>query len=425
MTSLSPTLGINEHVRALRADGMRIHHLGFGESPFPAPPRLVEALAAHAGAKDYLPVAGLPALREAVAAHQERLTGHDPAAFDVLIGPGSKPLLFAIQMAIPGDLLLPVPSWVSYAPQAALLGRGVVPAPTRLDDDGYHVDPEALAATITAARREGRVPSKLLLNSPNNPAGLAIDEDEIAALTEVCRREDVVLIADEIYGRVAYDGRYRSAGPVFPEGTIVTSGLSKHLSLGGWRLGVALVPKAREGLFATLCHIASETWSCVCTPAQHAAVEAYAGHPDIEAHVADCTAIHAIVNRHLAAGLRELGIDCPAPQGGFYCWPDFTARLAHRYGRSDELARALFDEARIAALPALSFGEPEERLALRLAACDYDGEAALERFRARSGAARRAERSESERAGDDARFVSEAAPEIDAALEAFGRFLEA
>ena len=331
MPDLSPTLGINERVRALRAEGRRVHHLGFGESPFPAPPRLVEALAAHAHEKSYLPVAGLPALRETVAAHQWRLTGHDPADVDVLIGPGSKSLLFAIQMAIPGDLLLPVPSWVSYAPQAALLGQHVVPVPTRLDDAGYHLEPAALRDAIAAARRDGREPTKLLVNFPNNPAGMTLDAGAIEAIAEVCRREDVVLISDEIYGRTSYDQRYRSAGPVYPEGTVVTSGLSKHLSLGGWRLGVALVPKARAGLFETLCHIASETWSCVAAPVQHAAVDAYAGHADVEDFVRDTTAVHALVNRHLAHGLRALGADCPLPQGGFYCWPDFTDVLGARF----------------------------------------------------------------------------------------------
>ena len=414
MSDLSPTLGINERVAELRAGGAAIHHLGFGESPFPAPPRLVEALAAHAGATEYLPVAGLPALREAVAAHQARLTGHDPADFDVLIGPGSKALLFAIQMAIPGDLLLPVPSWVSYAPQAGLLGQRVLPVATTLDDGGYRLDPEALSGAIASARGAGREPTKLLVNFPNNPAGLTIDGALVEALAEVCRREGVALVSDEIYGRVAYDGRYRSAGPVFPEGAIVTTGLSKHLSLGGWRLGVALVPKARAGLFDALSRIASETWSCVAAPVQRAAVEAYAGHADVEAHIGDCTAIHALVNRRLAGGLRDLGVDCPMPQGGFYSWPDFGARLGHRYESSAKLARALFDEARIAALPAAAFGEADARLALRLAACDYDGAAALERFRALPGSARSAPG-----------LAGELAPGIDAALDAFERFLDA
>ena len=429
MPDLSPTLGINERVRALRAEGRRVHHLGFGESPFPAPPRLVEALAAHAHEKSYLPVAGLPALREAVAAHQSRLTGHDPADVDVLIGPGSKSLLFAIQMAIPGDLLLPVPSWVSYAPQAALLGQHVVPVPTRLDDAGYHLEPAALADAIAAARQGGRRPTKLLVNFPNNPAGMTLDARAIEGVAEVCRREDVVLISDEIYGRTSYDQRYRSAGPAYPEGTVVTSGLSKHLSLGGWRLGVALVPKARAGLFETLCHIASETWSCVAAPVQHAAIDAYAGHADVEDFVRDTTAIHALVNRHLAHGLRALGADCPLPQGGFYCWPDFTDRLGARFHGSGELAAALFEEASIASLPAFAFGERDARLALRLAACDYDGGVALERFRAlpeaELGARRRPVHSASNGVRDeaDARLAAGLAPDMDAAIGAFGRFV--
>ena len=412
MPELSPTLGINERVAELRGGGADVHHLGFGESPFPAPPRLVEALAAHADATEYLPVAGLPALREAVAEHQRRLAGHDPVTFDVLIGPGSKLLLFAIQMTVPGDLLLPVPSWVSYAPQAALLGQAVVPVPTRTDDAGYALDPAALAEAIGRARRDGRRPAKLLLNFPNNPAGLTVDGDALAAILEVCRAEDVAPISDEIYGRVAHDGRYVSAGPAWPEGAIVTSGLSKHLSLGGWRVGVALVPKARAGLLDRLCHVASETWSCVAAPIQHAAVEAYRGHPDVEAHVADCTRIHARVGAHLARGLRDLGVDCPLPQGGFYVWPDFARALGERFDSSDALAAALFDEVRIAALPGRSFGEAEARLTLRLAACDYDGAAALERFRALAPDAREAPG-----------LAAELAPGIDAALGAFARFI--
>ena len=151
---------------------------------------------------------------------------------------------------------------------------------------------------------------------------------------------------------------------------------------------------------------------------QRAAVEAYAGHADVEAHAADCTAIHRLVSRHLATGLRGLGVDCPLRQGGFYCWPDFTARLAGRYRGADALARALLEEARIATLPAPAFGEADERLALRLAACDYDGAAALERHRRRPQAERR-----DGDAAAAARFVADAAPGIDAALGAFGRFL--
>ena len=378
MVTLSPTLFINERVAQMRADGRSICHFGFGEAPFPAPARLVEALRAHAGAKAYLPVAGLPALREAVLDHQARLTGTDPAAFDVIVGPGSKLLLFAVQMAIPGDIMLPVPSWVSYAPQAELLGQGTVPVGVELSDEGYALTLDALEAAAVAAPRR---PTKLLLNVPNNPAGLTMSHDGLRAVAGWCADRGVALISDEIYGRVAYDGRYRSLGAIDPANTIVTTGLSKHLSLGGWRLGVMLVPRAMDGLFTRLCEIASETWSCVAAPVQHAAVEAYAGHDDVEAFIADQAAIHGAVNGHVAARLRAAGIDCPAPQGGFYTFPDFAPLVRDRFATGLELAQALLDEEGIAALPGSAFGTREDALRLRLAACDYDGARAMRRWR--------------------------------------------
>jgi len=406
MNTLSPTLGINERIQTLRAAGRRIHHFGFGEAPFPAPPRLAAALRDHASAKAYLPVAGLPELRVAVAAHQARLTGCDPERFDVLIGPGSKLLLFAIQLAIPGDLLLPVPSWVSYSPQAALLGQRVLPIETSLSDEGYGLSACAIDTAITEARAQGRDPTKLLINFPNNPTGLTIDEASLHAIAEVCRTHGVTLISDEIYGRVSYDQVYRSAASVYPEGTLVTSGLSKHLSLGGWRLGIAMVPRSMSELFSALSFIASETWSCVAAPVQIAALEAYAGHADIERVVRDMTDIHAIVNGDVAQRLRRAGATCPQPQGGFYSWPDFGPVLGDAFDGSDALAKALLDQAGIASLPGTAFGEPPAALKLRLASCDYDGERALARHR------------------DGAGDIRTLAPTITAGLDGFDRFVE-
>lgn len=413
MTDISPTLGINERVLRLRAEGRPVFHFGFGEAPFPVPPRLRDALAAHASEKAYLPVAGLPALRDAVLEHQARLTGIDPERFDVLIGPGSKVILFAAQCAVPGDLLLPVPSWVSYAPQATILGQRVIPVPTDLSDHGYRLDTTRLRDAITTARAAGRDPTKLLINFPSNPTGLQIDTDTLTDLTDTCRREGVLLISDEIYGRLSYDRTYRSAAAVWPDGTLVTSGLSKHLSLGGWRLGIGLIPRGVTGLFERLCHIASETWSCVAAPIQHAAIEAYVGHDDIEAWIDDTTAVHAIVNTRVAEYLRARDVDCPLPQGGFYTYPDFASRVGHRFADSGALATALLDEAGIAALPGRAFGETPSRLTLRLAACDYDGAAALELWRQ--------SRPEARTTLDCERL----APSVEASLDAFASFMDA
>ena len=145
MSNVSPTLGINEQIHALRATGRNVVHLGFGQSPFPPPGRIIETLRDNAGESAYLPVAGLPELRSAVAAHQQRLTGIDAEDFHVLVAPGSKLILFAAQMAIEGDLLLPRPSWVSYAPQAYMLKQRVAWVPTQLHDHSYLINESDLS----------------------------------------------------------------------------------------------------------------------------------------------------------------------------------------------------------------------------------------------------------------------------------------
>jgi aspartate/methionine/tyrosine aminotransferase len=381
MVALSPTLFINERVQEMRAAGRSICHFGFGEAPFPAPERLVEALRRHADAKAYLPVAGLPALREAVLEHQARHTGTDPDAFDVMIAPGSKLLLYAAQMAIEGDILLPVPSWVSYAPQAELLGQASVPVPVSLTDEGYGLSADDLTKAVADAKAAGKNPTKLLINFPNNPAGLMISDQNLREISAWCGANNAAVISDEIYGRVSYDGTYRSMAAIDTERTLVTSGLSKHLSLGGWRLGIMLVPKAMDGLFKQLCEIASETWSCVTAPVQNAAVEAYAGHDDVETFISDQCAIHSAVNGMVASRLRAAGVDCPTPQGGFYTFPDFASVFGARFSSGLDLAQSLLDEEGIASLPGSAFGEDDTSLRLRLAACDYDGGAAMKRWR--------------------------------------------
>ena len=401
---------MNEQVVKLRKEGRRVLHMGFGEAPFPAHARLADALRLGAAEKRYLPVAGLPALQSAIKEHYAELTEIDADAYDVMIGPGSKALLYALQMCIPGDLLLPVPSWVSYAPQSEMLDRKTVPFDLTLSDAGLSVSPALLQKTIVNARAAGLAPTKMILNYPSNPTGLTIADDALASIAAVCRAENIVLIADEIYGRLAFDHRYRSAATHLPEATVITSGLSKHLSIGGWRLGISLVPKAIPGLFDSMCNVASEIWSCVATPVQVAAIEAYKGHADIEDFIRASTDIHACINRYIAERLRALGADCHTPQGGFYTWPDFTRTLGEHVGSSVVLATRLLEEHGVATLAGSSFGEQPDKLCLRLSGCDYDGGTALDLW--------------TSLAGNESGFVSKAAPNVVAALDEIERFVE-
>ncbi len=376
---VSPTLAANERVLELRAEGRTIFHMGFGQAPFPAPQRMVDALKHNAHQHAYLPVAGLPELRHAIAHHQAKHTGIDPDKYDVIIGPGSKLILFALQMAIPGDLLLPVPSWVSYAPQAKLLGQQVIPVYAESLAGSYGLNESILTAAINAARKAGKQPTKLLINFPSNPTGLTILNDDLVSIAEFCKKQDITLISDEIYGRLAFDKPYRSAAASFPEGTIVTTGLSKHLSLGGWRLGACLVPRQMSTLVKNLHYIASETWSCVSAPIQYAAIEAYADHADIEQFIKETAAIHRAVNSYIAQRFNTMGVACPTPQGGFYTWPDFTSvRATEDLTTAAELVHVLLEQHSIVSLPGSAFGVAADVLKLRIAGCDYDGGVALD-----------------------------------------------
>ncbi len=411
---VSPTLGINESVAKHRAEGREVLHLGFGQSPFPVHPRLEAALKNAVTLNKYTPVSGVPELCETVLEFYASKLGFNPDDYDVMIAPGSKLILYALQMAIDGDLLMPVPSWVSYTPQAQMLGRLVIKIPTRLDDGGYHLDSDSLRQAIHDARAAGKNPTKLILNYPNNPTGLTIPKSELKDIAKTCAAENIVIISDEIYGMVSFDHEYASILPEAPEHSVISSGLAKHLSLGGWRIGIGIIPKKLSGLFAMMKTIASETWSCVPTPIQHAAIEAYKGHDDLEEFIKDCADIHGLMNIYIAQKLQDLDVHCPMPQGAFYSYPDFAAHKDDLQKRgivtSYDLADYLINNHAIASLPGVAFGADPEVLSLRLSACDYDGQKALSAYQD----------------GQDLNeeFINEHAPNIKMAAQRFEAFIK-
>jgi aspartate aminotransferase len=379
---LSPTLGANQSARASSGGGRPLLHMGFGQSPFPVHPRLADALAAAATRNAYDDVAGLPELRARAKAYFCARLGLDAMAYECIVAPGSKLILYALQMAIDGDLILPMPSWVSYAPQAAMLGDGVHWLPADLSEAGYRIDAGRLEAFILDLRRRGAKPTKLILNSPNNPTGLMIPAGDFHGIVDICERHGIFLISDEIYALTAFDGASPSIAALCDGTAAVTTGLSKHLSLGGWRLGFGLVPANRQDLLDALNAIASETWSSVAAPIQEAALVAVAGEDDIEDYVRRCTSIHATVTGVAAERIANSLIDCPRAQGAFYLWPDFE-RMRHCLAQkkiltSRQLADALLGQTRVLALPGADFGAPPDRLALRLSVCDYEGAEALD-----------------------------------------------
>ena len=390
--TLSPTLAINQRVKELWAAGEQVYHLGFGESRFPVHPKIRAALIAHADAKSYLPSLGIPELRAAVADFYTKQMGVEATPDRVIVAPGSKPLLYAFQMALAGDTILPTPSWVSYAPQARLLNRPVLHIPASPSDE-HRLTADALRQTIAKSSHDQHI---LVLNSPSNPTGQMLGPELLTEIAEVCRATHTLVLSDEIYALTAHGHKpHVSMAHFYPEGTVVLGGLSKHLSLGGWRLGVAIVPTGAAGqqLLQAVNKIGGEIWSCVAAPVQYAALAAYADDPEILDYIAECTRLHAARTQHLWRALSELDVPCARPDGGFYLYPNFDGWREALAGKgvytSDDLARHLLDKWRIATLPGTAFGAPPDELSLRLSSSyvdmESDAQAAALLARHRSG----------------------------------------
>ncbi len=374
----SATLAINERCRELERDGRQVFRLGLGQSPFPVPRTVVEALRAHASQKDYLPVRGLEALRDAVARYHARRQGIPCTGDDVIIGPGSKELMFLLQLAYDGELVIPTPSWVSYEPQARILGRPVRWVPTRAEE-GWRLLPGALERLCAAEPGRPRI---LILNYPANPHGGSYTSDELAALAETARRLRIVVLSDEIYGELHYEGAHQSIARHYPEGTIVSGGLSKWCGAGGWRLGTFTFPRSMRWLLQAMAAVASETYTSTSAPIQFAAVRAFEGGTEIERYLWRSRRVLGALARALTARLRAAGARVVDPAGAFYLFPDFGDLREPLRARGIEgsaaLCERLLEETGVAMLPGRDFGRPPEELTARIAFVDFDGARALE-----------------------------------------------
>lgn len=377
----SGTLSLNEKMRDIESAGRPVYRFGFGESPFPPPQRVQDALRGAAHRKDYTAVAGLPELRQKVAAFHHEVDGYRIAAEQVLIAPGTKPLLHNIMRAFHrAEVYLPGPSWVSYAPQARLASHEVIVIPTSFERR-WRVTPDQLERAFTSLGGADRE-KILVLNYPGNPDGLTYSRDELEALTDVFRKHGVWVISDEIYALLDHRGRHVSTAQVYPERTLITTGLSKWCGAGGWRLGALILPPdAPSELRDALVGLGSETYSCAPAPIQVAALAAYELDGETYRFLDEQRRILRAVGSVVHRSLIDAGIRAHAPQGGFYLLLDFNpfalALAAHGIESDGQLCDRLLAETGVALLPGAAFGMPGEALTARLAYVDFDGEAAL------------------------------------------------
>ena len=380
---LSATLAANEAMAARLHRGQPVLPLAFGEAGLPVHPALRAALAESATCNSYGPVAGRWALRTAAAGYwQRRGLSTSPGA--VVCGPGSKALLFALMLATGGDVAIPRPSWVSYAAHARLLGirahSVAVPA-----GEGGICDPAGLDAAAGAASAAGRPITSTIVTLPDNPTGRIAAPDRIRALCEVAEARGLIIICDEIYRDLIHDPATPVLSPaeVAPQRTVVTTGLSKSLALGGWRIGVARMPDGPLGirLRKALLGAASEIWSAPAAPVQHAAALAFCEPPEITERISRSRTLHGTVAAAMADVCTDAGLWVPSPQAAFYLYPDFGPwrdYLQSRYGVSTSagLARLLLKRYGAVTLPGTAFGDRPGNLTLRLATARIYGNSA-------------------------------------------------
>ncbi len=316
-------------------------------------------------------------MRQAVAGYYQRRDGLDVDAESVLVGPGSKELLFNIQMACQAELILPAPSWVSYVPQAVMLGRKVRYLPTAMDNQ-WQMLPEQLEQ-LAPPGDEARF---LLLNYPSNPTGASYEPEQLKALAEVARRQKIIIIADEIYGETRFSGQHHSMATFYPEGTILSGGLSKWCGAGGWRLGTMVFPKELRRVQDAMAIIASETFTSTSAPIQYAACTAFAESSEITRYLEQSQQVLALIAGYMVGSLRSMGLQMADPVGGFYLFVSFEAYreqlIARGINCSDDLCNILLSETGVAVLPGSDFGLMADQLFVRMAFVDFDGARALD-----------------------------------------------
>jgi aspartate/methionine/tyrosine aminotransferase len=376
----SATLVINQRVKDLRAQGHSIVHFGFGQSPFQIHHSIQEALCKNADKKSYLPTKGLPELRETLARFIKKHFGYDYLPENILIGPGSKQLLYQATAVLEGPFILPAPSWVSYGPQAEILGKHILTIQTK-KENSYKLTAHELDNICSSIDHRQKI---LMMNSPNNPTGTVYRKSELQDLASVCREHSVMVLSDEIYAHLSFDGVSPGGmAEFYPEGTLVSGGLSKAFHAGGYRLGFLAAPVGMEEAVRCMAVMSSETYTSVSAPIQYAAIEAFT-NPAVTEYARACGQIHRATSHYLFERFKEMRLSCVEPEGAFYLFPDFEhyrsllSKAAVR--NSKQLSKKLLDTYGVATLPAGAFYCSNEMLACRVATVDYDGARVYEAF---------------------------------------------
>ena len=359
----SSTLKINETSRKLEDEGKKIFKFGFGQSPFQIPTDIVSALKDNAYQNKYLPMQGLKELRETVAKYTSVKKNYNYKSENVIIGPGSKELMFLLHVLFDGEIILPAPSWVSYAPQA-ILGRNKIQLIQTKRENNWFPTGSEIEKVILKDKNKNYL---LFLNSPNNPSGQICENLE--EISEIAKKYKLFILSDEIYSELSFEEDFKSISSFCPEKTIISTGLSKWCGAGGWRLGYFIVPDSLNTLKNSINVLASETFSAVSAPIQYAAIAAYSR--DHSKYINNSRNILKAVGNYVYENLKSNKILINKPQGGFYLLPEF---LNKKFNKSSEMCDNILKETGVALLPGSDFGFDKNKMLARLSFTDFDGQ---------------------------------------------------
>uniref|UniRef100_A0A7V4G6S3 Aminotransferase n=1 Tax=Desulfobacca acetoxidans TaxID=60893 RepID=A0A7V4G6S3_9BACT len=355
----SATLALNAKANQLKAQGVDVVNFGVGEPDFDTPDNIREAAirAIREGFTRYTPVGGIPELKAAISRYLEENYGLTYKPAEIMVSCGGKHALYNLFQVIfdKGDeVVVPAPFWVSYPPMLMLAEATPVIVPTR-QENGFKLTAAELQASLTP-RTKG-----LILNSPSNPTGMVYSRAELEALAEVILAHKLLVVSDDIYDRILFDGaKFVNLAMLSPElkaRTFVLNGLSKTYAMTGWRIGYAAGP---EEAIAAAVTLQSQSTSNPTSIAQKAGVEALNGPQDSVAKmVAEFAWRRDDIYRRVTA---IPGVTSPKPGGAFYIFPNVSAyfdRLTPKAGQSHSqaLAEYLLEEAKVAAVPGAEFGE--------------------------------------------------------------------
>jgi aspartate aminotransferase len=345
----SLTLAVDAKAKAMKRDGLDVCSFSAGEPDFETPEHIKNAAiqALNQGKTRYGPAVGEPRLREAIAQKLRTDNQLDYNAENILVTNGGKHSLYNLMMALldPGDeVIIPAPYWVSYPEMVKLAGGVPVIVPTSLES-GYKITPQQLRNAVTQKTK------LFVLNSPSNPTGMVYTPEEIRAIAEVIVEEDLLVVSDEIYEKLLYDGATHfsigaTSAEVFAR-TIVSNGFAKAYAMTGWRVGYLAAPAP---LIKAVNTLQSHSTSNVCTFAQYGAIAALEGSQDCVATMLN--AFSARRQRILEWVEQTPGLSCVKPNGAFYV----LINIAQSGMTSLDFCNQLLEEQHVAAVPGVAFG---------------------------------------------------------------------